>query len=74
VGKANGSRECAPDDRLRVPTVQSTFLNDAAGLPQPIDFLDQQIARTVGKNDREKEDTAFEICATIVGHDASYHA
>jgi len=20
VGKANGSRECAPDDRLRVPT------------------------------------------------------
>jgi hypothetical protein len=22
VGKANGSRECAPDDRLRVPTIQ----------------------------------------------------
>jgi hypothetical protein len=21
VGKANGSRECAPDDRLRVPTI-----------------------------------------------------
>jgi hypothetical protein len=21
VGKANGSRECAPDDKLRVPTV-----------------------------------------------------
>ena len=25
VGKANGSRECAPDDRLRVPTVQGAF-------------------------------------------------
>ncbi len=23
VGKANGSRECAPDDRLRVPTIAS---------------------------------------------------
>ena len=21
VGKANGSRECAPDDKLRVPTI-----------------------------------------------------
>jgi hypothetical protein len=21
MGKANGSRECAPDDRLRVPTI-----------------------------------------------------
>jgi hypothetical protein len=50
------------------------LLNSTVGLPQPIDFLDQQIARTVGENDREKEDTAFEICATIAGHDASYHA
>jgi hypothetical protein len=24
LGKANGSRECAPDDRLRVPTISST--------------------------------------------------
>jgi hypothetical protein len=24
VGKANGSRECAPDDRLRVPTILTT--------------------------------------------------
>src|SRR6266852_4591456 len=24
VGKANGSRECAPDDKLRVPTIQHT--------------------------------------------------
>jgi hypothetical protein len=23
VGKANGSRECAADDRLRVPTIKS---------------------------------------------------
>ena len=23
MGKANGSRECAPDDRLRVPTITS---------------------------------------------------
>jgi hypothetical protein len=23
VGKANGSRECAPDDKLRVPTIFS---------------------------------------------------
>ena len=23
VGKANGSRECAPDDKLRVPTIQN---------------------------------------------------
>jgi hypothetical protein len=25
VGKANGSRECAPDDTLCVPTVQGAF-------------------------------------------------
>ena len=24
VGKATGSRECAPDDKLRVPTIQHT--------------------------------------------------
>jgi hypothetical protein len=26
VGKANGSRECAPDDKLRVPTIQRNVL------------------------------------------------
>jgi hypothetical protein len=27
VGEANGSRECAPDDRLRVPTIQKTAIS-----------------------------------------------
>jgi hypothetical protein len=30
VGKANGSRECAPDDRLRVPT-KNAFLDAMVG-------------------------------------------
>jgi hypothetical protein len=45
VGKANGSRECAPDDRLRVPTgnmvgtAQRTFAHPSVtGLDQSIPF------------------------------------
>jgi hypothetical protein len=32
VGKANGSRECAPDDRLRVPTI--LFVAEMVGTAQ----------------------------------------
>jgi len=28
VGKANGSRESAPDDKLRVPTIQGDVVKD----------------------------------------------
>jgi hypothetical protein len=31
VGKANGSRECAPDDRLRVPTIPDGDLGKMVG-------------------------------------------
>jgi hypothetical protein len=30
-------------------------------MTKPIDFVDQQIAPTVGENDREKENAAFEL-------------
>jgi hypothetical protein len=33
----------------------TTFLNSTVGPPQPIDFFDQQIARSVGKNDQKKK-------------------
>jgi hypothetical protein len=39
VGKANGSRERAPDDRLRVPTTKVTLSRDGghgANAPLPI--------------------------------------
>jgi hypothetical protein len=44
MGKANGSRECAPDDRLRVPTVsdddsQRDGGHGAMRLCPPDDFL-----------------------------------
>jgi hypothetical protein len=31
VGKANGSRECAPDDRLRVPTIDANEFGEMVG-------------------------------------------
>jgi hypothetical protein len=36
VGKANGSRERAPDDRLRVPTFASTTLDGGHGAYAPL--------------------------------------
>src|SRR5436190_17456265 len=40
VGKANGSRECAPDDRLRVPTFTCRASNGGhAALSPPYDDL-----------------------------------
>ena len=35
VGKANGSRECAPDDRLRAPTITSNYRWGVAYAPLP---------------------------------------
>ena len=34
VGKATGSRECAPDDRLRVPTIRAAFHGEMVGTAQ----------------------------------------
>jgi hypothetical protein len=35
VGKANGSRECAPDDKLRVPTI---FKKGGHGASAPLSY------------------------------------
>ena len=48
VGKATGSRECAPDDKLRVPTIH-VVINDEVGTAQmrlcpPYDFSSALIA------------------------------
>src|SRR5262245_6377786 len=40
--------------------------------PQTIDFLDEQITRPVGEGDREKENAALGIDATIFWHSCSY--
>jgi hypothetical protein len=40
VGKANGSRECAPDDKLRVPTI--TRHDRAAGTARTAPLLTLQ--------------------------------
>ena len=34
MGKANGSRECAPDDRLRVPTTRAALQGEMVGTAQ----------------------------------------
>jgi hypothetical protein len=39
VGKANGSRERAPDDRLRVPTIASRALDGGHGARAPLPTL-----------------------------------
>jgi hypothetical protein len=39
VGKANGSRECAPDDKLRVPTIQREHLDGGHGASAPLPTL-----------------------------------
>jgi len=36
VGKANGSRECAPDDRLRMPTIHQRVLAKMVGTLPPL--------------------------------------
>ena len=49
VGKANGSRECAPDDRLRVPTIgmtRSQVVGTAQGRLCPPYRLNYFFART----------------------------
>ena len=46
-------------------------LDRTIGLSQPIDFFDEQVACSVRKNDREKEDTAF-VHPAIVRHGTSY--
>ena len=38
VGKANGSRECAPDDKLRVPTISREALVGSLALSPPYEF------------------------------------
>ena len=39
VGKANGSRERAPDDRLRVPTITNDAFNGGHGAIAPLPTL-----------------------------------
>ena len=39
VGKATGSRECAPDDRLRVPTIEVATLDGGHGAHAPLPTL-----------------------------------
>jgi len=39
MGKANGSRECAPDDKLRVPTNFGIRENGGHGASAPLPTL-----------------------------------
>jgi hypothetical protein len=51
VGKANGSRECAPDDELRVPTTinasADVFLCGGHGARAPLPTLQSSINRKI---------------------------
>jgi hypothetical protein len=46
VGKANGSRERAPDDGLRVPTNSRNGGHSAARLSPPYDYFSSSPAKT----------------------------
>jgi hypothetical protein len=45
-----------------------TLSYSSVSAPQAVNLLNQQIARTVVKDDREEEDTALDLRATIVRH------
>src|SRR6185437_6101659 len=54
VGKANGSRECAPDDRLRVPTNSQMVGTAQARLGPPYElpamsYLQDELSRCLGE-------------------------
>lgn len=51
----------------RLPT-----LSELIGPSQTFDFLNEQSTRTVGKNDREEQRAALDLCASIVRHDHLY--
>jgi hypothetical protein len=63
-------RQDANGNRLK----RTPVLNTSIDRSQAIDVFDQQIARSVGKNNREEKHAALYICTKIVRHGLSYHA
>src|SRR5882724_6068067 len=59
-------RQHAYGDRLEgVP-----LLDRRIDAPQPVDMSHQDVARSVGQSDREKENAALDLCTTITRHGA----
>jgi len=51
VGKANGSRKCAPDDRLRVPTVRNAVGTARRAFAHPTHFFSEgDLTARLGRN------------------------
>ena len=61
VGKANGSRECAPDDKLRVPT--SAFKRKKVGTAQTRLCPPYEVARNDGERAATPHPSIFSFSA-----------
>jgi hypothetical protein len=48
------------------------FLDRAIGVPKPLNVSNEEIAGPVGEDDREEQNSAFELGAAISGHDEYY--
>ncbi len=51
-----------------------SILNESVGRSQTFDFFNEQCARAINENDREKERDAFGLYASIVRHDHLHRA
>jgi hypothetical protein len=63
-------RQDAYCDRLE----GAAFMRETVCLTQSIDLLDEQIARSVLKDDGEEKHATFNICSAIIRHGDLYHA
>src|SRR5437588_7729012 len=58
-------------DRYRFE--RTAFLSSPIDLSKTVNLLHEQIARTVGEDNREKENASFGFGSNVARHDASYH-
>jgi hypothetical protein len=50
-----------------------TFLNDTIGLPQVVNLIHKQAARSIGENDRKEEGAPVELRSSVLRHTSLYH-
>jgi hypothetical protein len=69
VGKATGSRECAPDDKLRVPTIQQPTLHrggHGARAPLPTLRISEMPASIAGIFASVGHDLQLPACCKLI--------
>jgi hypothetical protein len=52
---------------------RSALLNDAIKQPQAVNLVDEQVARSIGENDRKEECSPANFHAAILRHKKSYN-